>query len=368
MVQNIENLPTNHPVSLLLQEYETRQALFQAQPPLVQRFLEAQARQLAEGFVQRLPHVHFMLPDRVVIEVGGQARPVPPQFRKQSVGQMWDRLFHRDVRAAIRNRFMELGSDSNQGVVVSACLLRHAAALYMIQGMLPAGRSVEYATAEGEEIPTIPVSEGWEVESAITAQTDAIVEEDQAEDDRGELLVPYVPAARRFYLPKWVAFDDQDHLLVGSLDEAEAHLASMQRYLSILHTSVYLAPYLVADEDYQRKRYGMLGQYINQGRAMARYRTAEIIQTIQRRAATQSLNRGLRLILPYLDDQDLCMKPYPFEVIPPGRIMFVPAFVVRAAREEQARVSQDTRLSPSTRKYLLRELDMLEMAFRKDEG
>jgi hypothetical protein len=137
----------------------------------------------------------------------------------------------------------------------------------------------------------------------------------------------------------------------------------MQRYLGILHTSVYLAPYLVADEDYQRKRYGMLGQYINQGRAMARYRTAEIIQTIQRRAAAQSLNRGLRLVLPYLDDQDLCMKQYPFEVIPAGRIMFVPAFVVRAAREEAAKRTQDTRFNPSTRKHLMAELHMLEEAF-----
>jgi hypothetical protein len=43
--------------------------------------------------------------------------------------------------------------------------------------------------------------------------------------------------------------------------------------------------------------------------------------------------------------------------------MFVPAFVVRATREEQAKVAQDTRLSASTRKYLLLELKMLESAF-----
>jgi hypothetical protein len=43
--------------------------------------------------------------------------------------------------------------------------------------------------------------------------------------------------------------------------------------------------------------------------------------------------------------------------------MFVPAFVVRAAREEQAKVAQDTRLSSSTRKYLLQELQILETAF-----
>jgi hypothetical protein len=125
---------------------------------------------------------------------------------------------------------------------------------------------------------------------------------------------------------------------------------------------------MVVDEEYQQKRYGMLGQFINQGRAMARYRIREIIQTIQRRAAAQSLNRGLSLSLPYLDDQDLRMKMYPFEVIPAGRIMFVPAFVIRAVREEQAKVGQDTRLSQSTRKHLIVELNMLETAFETREN
>jgi hypothetical protein len=45
--------------------------------------------------------------------------------------------------------------------------------------------------------------------------------------------------------------------------------------------------------------------------------------------------------------------------------MFVPAFVVRAAREQEAKVAQDTRLSHSTRKHLLSELSMLEGAFIK---
>jgi hypothetical protein len=57
------------------------------------------------------------------------------------------------------------------------------------------------------------------------------------------------------------------------------------------------------------------------------------------------------------------MTTHPIEVIPAGRIMFVPAFVVRAAREEQAKVAQDTRLNSSTRKHLLDEICMLETAF-----
>jgi len=353
----------NGPIGHLRQEYEVEQALFQAQPPLVQRFLEAQARPVAEAFIQRLPHVHFMLPDRVVGDIAMQVETVPPEARKQQLGSWLGRLTRADIRGGLRHHFAELVNDPNRAVAASARLLQHAVVMHMVQGMLPAGRSVTYVAAEDEEIPTIPVVSELEPESALTQATDAIAEDSLSEDGRGDLQVPFVPAARRFYLPQWVAFDDQDQLLVGSVGEAEAHLASMQRYLNILHAAVYLAGYMVVDEEYQQKRYGMLGQFINQGRAMARYRTREIIQTIQRRAAAQSLNRGLSLSLSYLDDQDLRMKLYPFEIIPAGRIMFVPAFVIRAAREEQAKVGQDTRLSPSTRKHLIVELTMLETAF-----
>jgi hypothetical protein len=68
--------------------------------------------------------------------------------------------------------------------------------------------------------------------------------------------------------------------------------------------------------------------------------------------------------MPYFDDQALEIHTRDFEVIPAGRIMFVPAFVVRAVQMEQAKVAQDTRLSPSTRKYLLDELETLEKAFQ----
>jgi len=160
-----------------------------------------------------------------------------------------------------------------------------------------------------------------------------------------------------------VAFDDNGKLLVGSEKEAEAHLASMQRYVDILHTASSISPYILADDEYQSKRYGMLGQLINQGRALARYKTQEIIRTIKERAQAGTLNRGLSLTLPYYDDQELRMNTIAFEIIPAGRIMFVPAFVVRAAREEAAKRIQDTRFNPSTRKHVLAQLKMLEDAF-----
>ena len=361
--------------SPLHQEYASWQALFDAQPGLIQRFIEAQGRVLAETLASReaTSQVRFTLPDQVWVEVPtsgkGQPSPVPPEFREQLAGGLIDRLTRGSVADAVRQRLSELEQSPHRAVAASAGLLRHAAALHLVRGLLPSGRSVQYAAAEGDGIPSVPAARdtgaGSEPGSAITATTDAIAEEGQpgSEGRRGELLVPYVPAARRFYLPQWVAFDADGQLLVKSLGEAEAHVASMQRFVSVLHTAISLAPYIVADEVYQQKRYGMLGQLVNQGRALARYQTKDIVQTIWRRAKAQDLNRGLSLSLPYFDDQALQMRTQSFEVIPAARILFVPSLVVHAARAEQAKVAQDTRLSPSTRTHLLQELEMLEAAF-----
>jgi hypothetical protein len=359
--------PSPSPASHLREEYKAKQALFAAQPGIVQRFLESQAHQVANAVIEHQPQVRFTLPDRINAEMPQINEPatitVPAHAREQVVGGVRNRLTKRDIREALRHRLNELEQSPDQAIATSASLIRHASAIEMVHNMLPSGRTVTYRTEEGEEIPTIPVHEGLEPESAITATTDAIAEEGRTEEGRGELLVPFVPAARRFYLPQWVAFDDEGKLLVNSVREAEAHVSSMQRFLTILHTASSLAPYIIADDEYQKKRYGMLGQLVNQGRALARYKTQDIIHTIKERASAGSLNRGLSLSLPYFDDQDLKINISNFEVIPAGRIMFVPAFVVRASRQEQAKVSQDTRLNPSTRKHLLAELKILEEAF-----
>jgi hypothetical protein len=264
----------------------------------------------------------------------------------------------------LRQRFAELNKSSDKAVAVSAELVRFATANTMVRNMLPSGRRVTYLPADDDDIPSIPSGDGnSDPDSAITASTDAIAEEGRADEGRGTLQVPYVPEARRFFLPQWIAFDSHDKLIVNSLGEAQAHITSMQRFLTILFDARSLAPYMVADEEFEKKRYGMLGQLVNQGRALARYQTREIIRTIQERARAQSLNRGLSLSLPYFGDQDLRIKTHNFVIIPAGRIMFVPAFVVRAALEEQAKIAQDTRFSHSTRIHLMAELQMLGDAF-----
>jgi hypothetical protein len=386
--------PLLDPNSPICQEYNEQQALFDAQPGMVKHFLEGQARKLSEAVRRNQVQTSFSLPDRVALrhpgeglalrhpgeglalrhpgeglalEAGPHTRsvPVPATYRQQTMGGVIDRLTRSDMRWVLRQRLAELESSAEPAVSTSARLLQHTLAIYMVHSMLPSGRSVSYQGAEGEEIPTIPVADRQQPESAITQATDAIVEEGTGDDQRGELQVPFVPAARRFYLPQWVAFDDDGKLLVNTINEAEAHLASMQAFITLLHNAVAIAPYVVADSEYQQKRYGMLGQLVNQGRALAWYETQEMIATIKSRVAANDLNRGLSLSVPYFDDQDLELRTRDFEVIPAGRIMFVPAFVVRAVREEQAKTAQDTRLSPSTRKYLLKELKALEKAFEK---
>lgn len=362
--------PHESPAGYLAQDYARWQTLFQAQPPLVLRFFEAQARSLAGALIQPLSQTRFTFPDQVVISVPGAVQSgdpvsIPPELREQLVGGLMERLTRTSLNVALRQRLDELEASPLAAVAACAGLIRFATATHMVYDLLPAGRSVHYIAAAGDEIPTVPAGGEPEIPSAITAKTDAITQDGQDSQDteRGELLVPYVPAARRFFLPQWVAFDDQDHLLVASVNEGDAYLASMQRYIKILHTAVALAPYMVADEQYRQKRYGILGQLVHQGRALARFQTREIIAAVQRRAAANDLNRGLSLSLPYFDDQRLELKSLDFDVIPAGRIMFIPGFVVLAARKEQVKVEQDTRLNRSTRMHLLNELHMLEMAF-----
>jgi hypothetical protein len=354
-------------VSQFRQEYLGYNSLYRLQPQLVQRFLEVQAASIAEAVVQGLSQVRFSLPDRIAITGEDNATKtdlVPVEFREQLLGGLVGRLIHTDLRTALRSRLLELEQAANSAVSTSAILVRHAVVLHMVHNMLPSGKSVHYISRDGEEIPSTPIANAMAATSALTSTSDATtVEEDRRSEGRGELEVPYVEAARRFFLPQWVSFDENGELLVASISESEAHIASMQNYLAVLHAAVGLAPYMVADEAYQSKRYGILGQLVNQGRALAHYQVKEIIMTIQQRAADHDLDRGLSLSLPYFNDQTLKIEEYNFDIIPAGRIMFVPAFVVLAVRAQGAKVAQDTRLSHSTRKHLLAELALLEDMF-----
>ena len=364
----MSEINSKYPSDRLAEEYERQQVLFSAQPAIVQRFLETQGKQIAQAIVDGDPKVNFSLPDRVVCALENVDQPalvtILQDQRTRSAGSFINRFRKVELYKVLRHVFAELEQSPDRSISVAASLLKHATVNHMVYQMLPAGRKVSYKPAdEDETIPSIPEDNEMEPESAITAATDAIVEEGKTETGRGDLLVPFVTYARKFFLPQWVAFDQNGEMLVKSVEEAKASIKSMQRFMEVLFLAVALAPYISADREYAKKRYGMLGQLVNQGRALAIHQTEEVIRRIKERADMGSLNRGLRLSLPYFNDQDLKINISNFEIIPSGRIMFVPAFVVRAVRQEEVKVSQDTRFNPSTRKHLLHLLELLEKAF-----
>jgi hypothetical protein len=353
----------------LLGDYHRQRNLFSVQPAIVQRFLEVQGKQIAEAIVDGGAQVSFTLPDRVTCDLENVDHAalvtIPQNQRAYSAGNFFNRFRKAELYKAVRHQLNELEQSPDRAVSIASGLIRYATVTHMIHHLLPSGRSVTYiAGDEDETVPCVPAGDDLEPQSAITAETDAIAEEGKNEEGRGDLLVPFVPYARKFYLPQWVAFDENGNLLAKSLDEAEAHVKSMQRFMQVLFLAVSVAPYISADEEYSKKRYGMLGQLVNQARALAVYQTREIIARVKERAAAGSLNRGLKLSLPYFDDQLLITEISNFEVIPAGRIMFVPAFVVRAAQQEEVKVGQDTRFNPSTRKHILHLLNLLARAFQ----
>ena len=312
--------PMDNAFRQLREECQAQQAFFDAQPIDVRRLLDGQARKIAEALVQGQRQLSFALPEQVFIEE--ELAAVPAEFRKQNVASWLGRLpvaVGRDIRAAVRQRLTQLEQSNHPAVAMSARLIRYDVVRTIVHDMLPAG-------------------------SATHAEE----------------------SARQFYMPQWVALDDE-RLLVPSIQDAEACVASMQAYVSTLHLAVSLAPYIFADEEYQRKRSGLLVQLVNQGRALARYQSGVVIGKIRRYAEAGDLNLGFSLSLPYFDDQTLEMKMVDFQVIPTGRTMFVPAFVVLAARREQNRLQQDTRLGESTRMHILSELKAIEHAFESAE-
>lgn len=361
----LEQTRTADPLSgHLFQSYAVTQRLYNSQPTVVQHFLSDQAKGIANALLDRPEQIRFRLPDRIIIHSDQvEQETIPIEMREQVVGSFLNRFTHADIRFLLNQRLKELENGSSQAAAAAAALLRFCTAVYMVHTLLPMGQRVYYTMDDGEEIPSKPVAVRDSNNSAITAPDDAIAEQKENDPQHDNLVVPYVPAAWNFFLPQWVAFDEEDRLVVGTFNEAVGYIQSMQQFLDILHTASSLAPYIISDPLYQQKRYGILGQLVNQGRALARYETQDIIRTIKQRARNNSLNRGLSLSMQYFNDQTLRIEKHEFEVIPAGWIVFIPGFVVRAAREETAKVAQDTRLSPSTRRHLLVELHKLEVAF-----
>jgi len=102
---------------------------------------------------------------------------------------------------------------------------------------------------------------------------------------------------------------------------------------------------------------------VARGHDLAQAAVDELIDELWRRARSHLLDRGIRLSLPYYDDRQLSLRWRDFTVIPRGRILFVPAFVVVAAEREIERVRKDRQFTDSTRRHLIGLLEKLRLAF-----
>jgi hypothetical protein len=174
----------------LVEECKRQQALFSAQPAIVQRFLEVQGKQIAEAIVEGDSQVHFSLPDRIVCTLENVDQPalvtIPQNQRAYLAGSFMNRLRKVELYKQLRHSLAELEQSPDRAVSVATSLLRHAAVMHMVHNLLPAGRSVAYKLAdEGETIPFVPEDDLLGAESAITATTDAIAEEGKTEVGRG---------------------------------------------------------------------------------------------------------------------------------------------------------------------------------------
>ena len=127
------------PVSYLRDDYERYQALFNAQPTIVQRFIETQAQRLAQAITSDAHQIRFSLPDRVMDktpQTGEIATMlVPDEIREQTVGSWFRRFQSPDLREEVRQRLSSLEQSPDQAINTSASLLRYATAMHMVYSL-----------------------------------------------------------------------------------------------------------------------------------------------------------------------------------------------------------------------------------------
>src|SRR5512138_771305 len=142
----------------LAEDYRRQQALFSAQPAIVQRYLETQGKHIAQAVIDGDPQVSFSLPDRVVCTIENVDQPalvtIPQNQRAHSAGSFINRFRKMELHKQLRHAFIQLEQSPDRAVSVAAGLLRHATVIHMVYQMLPAGRGVCYKPADEDE--TIP--------------------------------------------------------------------------------------------------------------------------------------------------------------------------------------------------------------------
>jgi hypothetical protein len=313
-----------------LKETRLREGLlFQCQSGETQQILQEQAVRIGAALTAAKGEIRFLLPATVVWrdDRNGDkySAEIPSDFRDQTVAGFLNRLPAKDVRSAFRSRLSQLEHSGYSAVQAAAGSLRYAVAHHIVHDLVPV-EDITGPQAGGTESPPSPAS-------AI---------------ETGGCLPGAAP---------------EDPSVLEGIRKSDDLILRLRSGLNTLHQAVSLAPYMYADEEYQFKQNVLLARLISAGHAVAHQHVLRIVEKIRRRAGADDLNRGLWLSVPYFDDRALEMKLREFDVIPPGRTFFIPAFVAVAAAREQENVEKQESLSPATRMHLLAELKCLEQAF-----
>ena len=354
--------------AFLGQELAYWRDLFLAQPAAEQMALESQGRALAQAVQAQAAWAQFDLPARVFVRHPEAASgpgfhlAIPDGQRNQQTGRTDDQTAPTSLELALRRLLDQLEAGENgrspgahPAIALAAGLVRFCTARCLVHELLPEGRDLLYASEPGETVPSIPLerqSAGQAVQTSSSRVSPA---------EPGEAAHWFFPpAAQLFYLAQWVAFDELGRLLADSLPEAETRVVEMQTYLGRLNTAAALAPYIAADPAFQHRRYGILGQLINQGRALANYQTDLAIARLMANNITDTGCHHLEIEMHYFDDQALEIHTYRMQLnlAEAGNL----ASAALACQREAGQAIQESKLHPSTRKQLLRQFDMLQLA------
>lgn len=353
MFNTITILPNLENTDRFALKAKYKKSLFKAQPQAIQSFFQDQARVITRAIEGGKTRLRFAFPEYVMLPLSGeqavyQKVSLAPRYRRQKVGTFLHAYHTHDLIASLIDRFSELQRSNNIALATGADLLRFLVAQQLLEALPENSGFIQWNELlldESGTHPNTPLNQTIQFRPEFT----------KGDDELAKLS--------SFYLPQWVAFDTNGVLIAPTEQDAQKRILFMQDYIHRLLLILALEPAIMEESAYQNRYKRMINQWIHQGQAYARYQTIEIIRTIRQRAHQNALNRGLSISLPYFDDQALELRTYDFEIIPAGRILFEPNFVVQTVEDAKLSVSADQSYSAGTKKHLLAELDLLQKSF-----
>jgi hypothetical protein len=282
-----------------------RQQLWSAQTPAVRQHFAEQGQRICEAILKGSAIVQFSFPEQIRLPGDDlhtwREENVARRYRQQWAGSRLLRGRSGELVKSFIQRMSELQSSADEGIAACAEIIRYQTAQALFAA-LPL-KALETVSADAAVPPALTV------------------------------------------------------------EEAQSCFYELEGYIHLLTMAFAVDPAISEEDKYSNVASRMIQRFIEAGLSYCQLCTLQIIRTIRQRAAQNSLNRGLSVSLPYFDDQALELKKFNLEVIPPGRILFEPHFVVDAVVEAKRRVSADTHLSPATRQHLLAQLELLEKSF-----